>query len=447
MAALANYFRTRRNQYQKQTIQRLYRANPMKSLVPSREYRGEDGENPTIITHTHELPASYPFNVASHNSGLGTLGMETIKRTLHDGTAYTGEDDADLDEPNALLAGTNSKFGGTGEPPYPTSPEGVAAGNSPNDTGYPSAHEIRRGQLERTFEIRGITFDTAEIALDDIKRAHQAAETANAWGKALTEFTTVFFSDWYRVQNIGMISNKYVPVTSTSGVSIEDDYNQDFSGITANTDAGALEWWHLEEMYWDLVARGAADELSIGMANGHPVFPLYLGPKIKNYLWRDETNVAETFKWHDPKSRIAQLGYPKAIKGFFPIVDVFPIRYSQATTIEASTPVYPTENVTTSFGYKHKPAAAYKTAEVEIATIIPPNVYECVFEASSPTAFAGMDFDPQDYSGEFNFINNKTFKGHNDRGNRGYFLADIRVGAKPLNPDLGYSIAHNISGL
>ncbi len=444
MANLANYFRSRRNQFQKDTIQRLYRANPLRSLINHREYNGVDGENPTIVSYTHELPETYPFN-GSAGTDLTDFAMETIKRTNHDGTNYTGEDTGDTDDPNALLAAAGS-FGGAGEQPVPGSPEGTA---TLADVGNPTQYEIRRGQIERTFEIRQISFETADIALDDIKRSWQAAEAAGAFGKSLREFITVFFSDYYRVQNIGMVTNKYIPTAATAGTMVEDDYTQTFDAArtTVGSAPSQLEWWHLEELYWDLIARGAAEEMSVGTVAGQPVFPLVCSPKVKNYLWRDESAVAETLKWHDPGSRLAKFGYQGAIKGFIPVVDVFPMRAADDAGLDAGTFIYPTENVATSFGFRHKPRAAYKTAEIEVATILPMDIYDCVYEPSSPTAFADIEFDPQDYTGEFHFMNQKTYKGDNDRGNRGYFLSDIRIGAKPKNPDLAVTIAHDISGL
>lgn len=439
MADLNNYFRTRRNQYQKDTIQRLYRANPIRSLINHREYAGADGENPTIVTYTHELPETYPFNATAAGSDLSGLVMEQIKRTNHEGTTntnYIGENSTTTTDPNALLAGN----------PANTVNSPVGTGTIA-DVGNPTQYEIRRGQIERTFEIRQISFETADIALDDIKRSWQAAEAAGAFGRSLQEFIQVFFSDWYRVQNISMVTNKYIPTSGTAGTLEEDDYNQNFSNVTGDPTPSRLEWWHLEELYWDLVARGVADELAVGEVNGQPVLPLVCSPKVKNYLWRDESNLAQDLRWFDPGSRLAKFGYKGAIKGFIPVIDVFSMRAADATAVAAGTFVYPTQNEATSFGFRHKPRAAYKTATCEVATILPMDVYECVYEASTPTAFDGMEFDPQDYSGEFHFINTKTYKGDNDRGNRGYYLADIRIGAKPRNPDLGVSIMHSISGL
>ena len=86
-------------------------------------------------------------------------------------------------------------------------------------------------------------------------------------------------------------------------------------------------------------------------------------------------------------------------------------------------------------------------AQYEVATILPTGVYETHYEPVDPTAFSGMSFKPQDYVGEFKWINNPTFEGDNDRGNLGYYLADIRAAAKPKFPDLGYSILSKVTNV
>ena len=75
-------------------------------------------------------------------------------------------------------------------------------------------------------------------------------------------------------------------------------------------------------------------------------------------------------------------------------------------------------------------------AEYEVATILGRQVWEAKYEPVDPTQFSGMKFDPTNYIGEFQWINNRTFGGDNDRGNLGYYLADIRAAAKPIFPEL-----------
>lgn len=400
MPDINTYFSSRRNQFHSNTIQRLYRSNPFRSLVKMGEFPMEEGQTPTIVSFTHELPTSYP-------SALSAVPVSS----------------------------------GTGNPACD-----------------PTATVIKRGQTERTFSLTATAFKTDTFCVSDIKRAWQAAKVVGALEKSLREYSTVFWSDWYRVQNIKMVdfkgatmgSSVYEEVESTAGTHVD---------LTNLPDAH-LNWDHLRQIYYDLVRRGIADEWAVGLANGKPVIPLIAGPGIIERLYKDDSVIKEQIKYFDPKSNLSVMGYSHAIHGFVPVVDLFPIRYGSATLgagnneqitdpaqlVFANT-IYPTVNANATVGRKYSLNSNYATvargglAQYEVATILPGGVYESLYEPSGPNAFAGMaSFKPQDYSGEFWFVNQPTFNGDNDRGNLGYYLADIRVGAKPLNPDLGKSI-------
>jgi hypothetical protein len=414
-----------------------------------REYNLSDGENPTTIQYTHELPTEYPLNTADFDSASGATGMEPIRKSLHPddwGSATVDGDSTGESSLQDTVGNLVTKQGTAGSGFTPGSPVdgGTDSTDMTTSAGGPASHLINRGQLERSFEIRQVSFKTNTVCLTDLKRAHQAAEAVGAFEKALREYINVFYGDYYRVQNIGMVSSKYTTTSATAGEMIDDDYNQDWSGLSA-TPSDPLSWAHLNEIYFDLARRGIAEEYAIGTANGRPVLPLIASPELIQSLWRDVStgtqaggpSKVETVKFYDPKSNLALLGYDGAINGFLPIVDVFPIR---STGLASSTFVYPTANEQTSFGRRYVKNSNYADADYEAATILPSRVYECLYEPSTPTAFSGMNFDPQNYVGEFRWVNNQTFEGHNDRGNLGYYMCDIRIGCKPVNPDLGISI-------
>ena len=109
--------------------------------------------------------------------------------------------------------------------------------------------------------------------------------------------------------------------------------------------------------------------------------------------------------------------------------------------------IYPTVNGnaatsgrTYSNNSQYQPTARGGYAQFEVVNILPRNVFCAQFEPSGPDAFSGMKFDPQNYVGEFQWVNNKTFQGDNDLGDLGYYSTKIRVGAKPLYPQFGYTI-------
>jgi hypothetical protein len=173
----------------------------------------------------------------------------------------------------------------------------------------------------------------------------------------------------------------------------------------------------------------------------------------KQALFRDDSDKREQIKFYDSSLNLKAMGFDGAINGFLPIVDVFPIRYGNATPIAAAAGltvanmIYPTSNTSATVGQKNVPNANYLSvargglAQFEVVTILPKNVYSTHYESSEPSSFAGSSFSAgMNYVGEFKWINNATFEGDNDRGNLGYYLADVRVASKPLNPDLGISI-------
>lgn len=449
---LNQFFRTRRNQYQKKTIQRLWRTNPFRSLIPLRPKTDKDGENPTVITHTGELPVRHPWDVSSHEGNIpGHADHLKVGMEPKNAAGYVG--------PSSSIESV------AGGPATPGSPEDV--GNQTlsddNQNPYPKPHRIRRGQIERTFEIRQASFDTDTIDVDSLKRAHDVSDAANAFQKSLMEFMTVFWGDIYRVNNIKMSGVQFAPTSPTAYELQEDVSSQDFAGLHAGAGAQVLpvqlEWEHLDALYDYLILQGIAQEMAIGKTDGgQPVLPIILGPQTKRRLWREESTIAEQVKYYNPRSNLAAYGVSGAIRGWQPFVDLHPIRFGTSTAGVGAgdepglvaDAIYPTVNAAATFGRKSVPNVLYRDlsgangACYEVATVMPQNVYEMLYEPSSPTAFAGMKFDPQNYVGEFRWINNPTFEGNNDRGNLGYYLADVRVGPKPEIPEIGVSILHKI---
>ena len=391
---ISNYFVERRNQFHKTVYQKLFRSNPFKTLVPMSAFDLSEGRQPTVRTLTHELPTAYP-------TALTEIAVST----------------------------------GTG-----------------NANCSPSTTVIKRGEIQRTFRLYGTSFSTDTVCLSDLKRAVDAAEAVAGFERALSEYISVWWSDWYRLQNIGMVDNKAATRSSGSLVTASTQ-NANHTGL-ASLPNEYLGWDHLKQIYWQLCRNGLADELAVGRdSKGRPVIPLHAGAGVISRLFTN-ADTKEQVKFFDPAKNLETLGYDGAVNGFLPVVDLFPIRYGKATTgitavsdLTAANMIYPTVNADATSGRKYTPNAAYGVngvagglAEYEVATILGRSVWEAKYEAVDPTQFAGMKFDPSSYIGEFQWINSRTFGGDNDRGNLGYYLADIRAAAKPIFPELGYSI-------
>lgn len=397
MPDINKYFTERIDQIHKNIYAKHTRANPHRSLVPFSAFDLSEGDTPTVRTLTHELPESYP-------TSLTAVGLSN----------------------------------GTGNPVC-----------------NPTSTTIKRGETTRTFQLYGTSFKTDVLCLSDLKRAHQAAKAVADFERSINEYVHVWWSDWYRIQNIAMVDNK--ATTLAAGALSVDTGNTDadHTGVSA-LPAADLSWDHLTQVYWDLVRNGVADELAVGRdSKGRPILPLLAGPGIINALWKDDTNVKEQVKYFDSAKNLQLLGYDGAINGFLPVLDLFPVRYGKSggiaavADLAAANMVYPTANADADVGRKHINRSEYLTvargglAEYETVTILGRQVWEAQYEAIDPSNFSGASFKPQNYVGEFQWVGgekNKTFLGDNDRGNLGYYLADIRCAAKPIFPELGFSI-------
>lgn len=394
MADINNYFVERRNQFHKTVYQKLWRSNPFRTLVPMSAFDLSEGRTPTVRTLTHELPTAYPSSMS--------------EVTISDGVG--------------------------------------------NTECAPTATTIKRGEIQRTFKLFQTSFNTDVVCVSDLKRAVDAAQTVAGFERALSEYINVWWGDWYRIQNIAQVDNKAVTRTSGSLI-VASSSAADFTGIGASLPNDYLGWDHLKQIYWQLCRNGLADELAVGRdGKGRPVLPLHAGPGTIARLFTDST-IKDSVKFFEPAKNLELLGYDGAVNGFLPVVDLFPIRFGKsggiasAADLTLANAIYPTSNTAATVGRKYVANAAYNLngvngglAEYEVATVLGRQVWEAKFETTDPTQFSGMKFDPMNYIGEFSWINQRTFQGDNDRGNLGYYLADIRCGAKPIFPELGYSI-------
>jgi phage tail protein X len=395
------------------TLDKTWRANPFRAYVDQEIFDPQAyGANPKILTYTHTLPTGYPVNLA-------------------DITLSTGL--------------------------------GSAACNTP-------AERIERGQIERTIIMRQKAFDTADFCAADYARIHDAEGAIAAFEAGIAETVTVFFSDFYRLMNIAMVSNKVA--TTTNGIAIvQGDTNADFTGLPVLPDEEA-SWAHLEQVHDILRRSGIANELAIGVSDdGGPVFPLVLSAGYYRKLFKDDTQVRSAITYTKGYELLSNLGVKMSVNGFAAMIDEFPIRFgltaggviNAVNQLTLTNAIYPTEIIDAvanpslvTAGKDTRTKLAYSSmydvpatgkAQFEVMTVLPKGVYKMLFETQQKARVGKQTFDAREYSGDIKFINNKTYRGENDHGNIGYYHVDVRLGAMPLRPDWGVSILTLAKGI
>jgi hypothetical protein len=385
LADINNYFATVKNQFDKNLIHRIWHTNPFVSMFPRVAYDPAEGLIPEVLTSTHELPTAYPF-------GLPNLALST-------GTGATACD--------------------------------------------PAVTVIKSGHKKRSYQLEVASFETEVICLTDLIFGYQAAQQVKNKERGLMEFATVFNADWFRVKNIGM-HNQKASTTAATSLSTKSDALYDFSTLTLPTHY--LNWIHLNGLYDQFVRLGAGmPEHRLGTdTNGGPVFGLCVGPGYKRALYQNDDLVRETVNYSpDVMQNLVARGTTKAVNGFVPTVDEFPIRYK--IDDDELVAIYPFINQNTTVGRESVPNPDYRTvanggdAVYEVATILIRGTYEVRPRPTGGTDFGKAGFKAQNFFGDIRWVNNPNMT-DNKRGDKGFYLFDLQQAAKPLVPELGMSI-------
>lgn len=373
------------NQYQEPFYNKTLRESPIMNLVPRREFKNSDGLNPVVVTTTAELPTSYP-------SGLTNLSLSN------------GSGSAACDVSGTL---------------------------------------IHHGYTSRTYALEVAAFESEVLCATDLDFGPNGVEgTAQVianYIKNMQSYLKTFWTDWYRIKNLASINNKVTVGLLGAFADVESNTNASFTGMSVPTDV--LKWNHLDAL-WDLAQQTGMSEQSPTMSGGQPAFFLVTGTNAKRRLFQYDTLTRDTVNWQTGVAAFENfkaMGIDTTINGFVPIVDPYAIRYG----VDAVTPIYPFTNENTTTGRRWIPNPNYQSvakgglAVYEVFHILSNNIWEARPRSTGLGAMSGASFNPINYTGELNWINNKDTT--NPLGNKGYFRADVQVAAKPIFPEYGYS--------
>lgn len=372
-------------------------------------------------------------------------------------------------------AGTNWKVLGSnqvtqnyqGFNPYTqvTSTTGAGAAVDSNSTAgnvLPAAlNGVTFGQKLRQYSLEWASVDSPDIALEDLRFAVKRREQLSNIMDVLTESTSLIWQDRYRnlyTKTVALEGNLVYPSTTANGIiastsSSSGDaavvYNAVTGGVgtaasgaitAANLPNSQLTQGILKRLYMKLIRDGAGTN-AMGRENGAPVFMLICGAETSENLIRLNADIRQDYRWAKPNELLTPLGIERSYGGFYHSVDPYPPRFSvYDTTNDTLIRVYPFRKETTTKGTAYNINPAYETAAYELSYIFHQDVYRSVVPSPINTANK-MAFNPQNYRGEFKWVNILD-RQYNPDGNVGYFRGVVASGARPVFPQYGYVIMH-----
>jgi len=467
MAVESDFFATLVNQIDPMISQNFYRMNPFVSLVDQKEFDTSQGLTPTAITHTGALPTAYPFSLPGVNidNGPGTPSGDVVPVDVDTGQiqrTYTLE-----------VAAWESNEINQDDMTWKQDPVGTV-------------RNVVSSLMHYTIVFNSDWMRVKNIAMVDTKVSITGAGTLEQVDNADSNFESFVVSrentaqagaaatitldagasavdDFYNDMTVGIIGGTGLFLCANQPLVISDyDGTTKVATITGAWPQGTpdatsvfrildntkianskLDWDVTLPCLYDELARRGGDNFAMGMAGGLSVYSLSLSPEEKRKLYK--TDKTEEIKFAVPQENFTARGITEAVDGYAPNVDLFPIRYDALLR-----PIYPTINVaaTTGFRYIRNPDYAVPAkggcAEYEVATIMAREIYEVRPRPLNPSNVGEAVFKPQNYTAELEWINQKTYKDVNDRGNKGFWLSNWQKAAKPVRPENGFTILTKI---
>lgn len=372
------------NQYVEPIYSWQWIQNPYYTLIDRQMFDPADGLNPQVITTTSGAPQSYM-------EGFTTLSA------LSDGTGSS----CDVDPIT-----------------------------------------IQSGAIIRNYELDIASWISDVLCLTDLQFDFQAAQQVSNYQKQLKQYATTVWADYYRIKNICMCQNKVVTETTGGGLDIYQNADCDFSDASGDLPSAELEWTHLDYLYDILMQKGASDpDNVVGYSEGQPLITLCCGPGYKRKLWQTDTKVRDTVNWGDAFQNFTARGINTSINGYIPNMDLYPIRYAA----DGTTKIYPFVNSAATKGTQFTLNPNWLTvarggqAVYEVAYILPRNVWGIRPRPVGPTSFDMATYNPWNYIGEIQWINNRDM-GSNQLGNKGFYRFDIQAAARPIRPEIGVAL-------
>lgn len=319
----------------------------------------------------------------------------------------------------------------------------------PNDTNTLSRVDFTR--LMRQYNLERAVVRSPEINVDDLRFAAHRDEQLRAVVDLLGEATRWsweerFRDEYLRLVGVGgvtveCVSNGTTIPTTLSGGSAADPFSDAAADSTypANISNAIMD-----KCYYRLIRHGAGTK-PYGVENGRPIFGAIMSSEA-SYTLMTESGFRDDVRYNAGRvsELIAPLGVEKSFRGFYHLIDDLAPRYRLATAADVSDGLASAANdfirvdpYTLSSG-RVIPNDSYESAQFEVIFLLHSEVCEALFPENISGA-AGVTFNPQNYRGDFRWIN-IPHEDRNPDGTIGHFRGVLSSATKPKKLEFAYGI-------
>ncbi len=294
----------------------------------------------------------------------------------------------------------------------------------------PTATKIGIGSTTRTWNLQRRVLEGPDFCVEELRTPFQIRAQLEAIIEVLTDYSIIEWEIRYRHEYLRLCGRKVVV-----GPVLQEGSGTGFPPQcpTGQLSQGVLDRYGLK------LSRDGAGRSALGMENGSPVFTAIVSAETSESLIRDNADIRQDLRYGEPSLLLAPYGVKKNYRGWFHLVDMFPIRYTCAAGVYTEVPAF--DSTAATKGNKAIVRTAYESAPDEVSFAFDNTVFTSRIPKPITNPAPGYRFDPVNYMGDFS-ARNIIDRDCNPDGNIIYHRAIFASGSEPVHPERGVAFVH-----
>ena len=290
---------------------------------------------------------------------------------------------------------------------------------------------VEVGSTVRNMKLQRLILQGPDFCAEDTRPAFEIGMQLQKITDILVHYAGIQWDIRDRHEYFRMVKYKSVISSAVSPYeTITDTQAATFPSVApvGLMDQGILNKWKMK-----LRRRGA---LGMGQENGVPIMTWLTSQEASDNLLFRNPDVRQDLRWGQPSELLKALGVERSFRGFFHLLDEYPMHYSIDGGTGAATEIAVWEKLDATKGKKAEVTTAWETAEAEASMIFEPSVMTQLVPRPITNPAPNFKWSPVNYQGVWALKNIPDREKNPDENilyHRGIFMA----GSQPDYPERG----------
>lgn len=296
----------------------------------------------------------------------------------------------------------------------------------------PPATKIGVGNTLRTYNLARRVLEGPDFCVENIRFSFQLREQLTQVMNILTEYTLIEWEIRDRHEYLRLVKWK---VSVNAQLTVSEATTAPYFGAcpTSILTQGVLNRWRAR------LLRDGAAESALGRANGAPIFTLIVSYETSENLIFLNADIRDDLRWGKPNELLAPFGVDRSYRGFYHLIDAYPMRGTCAAGVFTETPAFSLQSATK--GQRAEVNQSWMDAPYEISFIFDPMVFEQLIPQPITNPAPKFSFNPVNYMGDWQ-AKNIIDRVCNPDGTVIFHRGILAAASKPVHPERGVAFLH-----